>query len=109
LLVEDIDRGDVEPGEHRSCSPLRGSMWTTIRLRSRGRAGFSKTAGSLRIVRWGRCARRHPWSHGPHLDAVGRDHRPMSLAVARRRLADDPAERPAEGPKAHEADVEADV
>src|SRR5207247_4836812 len=33
----------------------------------------------------------------------------MSLAIARRRLADDLAERPAEGPQAHEADVEADV
>jgi hypothetical protein len=33
----------------------------------------------------------------------------MSLAVARRRLADDLAERPAEGSQAHEADVEADV
>jgi len=26
VLVEDIDRGDVEPGEHQSCSPLRVSM-----------------------------------------------------------------------------------
>src|SRR5262249_12865205 len=35
--------------------------------------------------------------------------RPMTAAVARRRLPDDLPERPAEGPEAGEADVEADV
>ena len=47
--------------------------------------------------------------HGRHLEAVGRHHRPMPGAVARRRLADDLPERAAEGPQAGEADVEADV
>ena len=53
--------------------------------------------------------RRHPRPRGRQLDAVGRDHRPVARAVVRRRLADDLAERAAEGAQAVEADVEADV
>src|SRR6185436_2525476 len=81
------------------------SMWMTIRLGSRRRPGFSKTARFRPALRPSRFPDSNPRTHGPHLDAVGRDHRPVPVAIGRRRLADDLAERPAERPQAHEADV----
>src|SRR2546423_9232882 len=68
------------------------SMAATLIATSRPR--FSKTARS----------RPH------HRDAIGRRRdRPRPAAVLRGRLADDVAERAAEGPEAGEADVEADL
>src|SRR5881409_2241522 len=78
-------------------------MWTTLRLGSRWRVGFSKTARSHRHPRRGDRPR------GRHPDAVGRHDGSMTEAVVRRRLTDDLPERAAEGPQAGEADVEADV
>jgi len=72
-------------------------------LRSRPRGRFSETARSSRD------ARGHPRSRGRHLEAVRRLDRWMVLAVARRCLPDDLAERSAEGPEAREADIEAHV
>src|SRR5215831_15057531 len=86
-----------------SRSPLRAVMGTLPGYGSRLRGGFSETATS------GRYRRRRPRSGVRHLEAVGHDDRPMAAAVARRRLPDDFAERPAEGTQAGEADIEADI
>jgi len=72
-------------------------------LWSRRRGGYSKSARSHRHPR------RHHRPHGRHLEAGGRQHRLMPHAVVRWRLSDDLPERAAEGPRAGEADVEADV
>src|SRR5262245_46928155 len=72
-------------------------------LRRERRARFSKTARLRELVRG------HAWPHRGQLDAVRRDDGPVASAIGGRRLADDLAERPAEGPEAGESDVEADV
>src|SRR6266705_4489698 len=46
VLVEDHDGGDVEFGDHRSFSPLRELMGTTLMLRGRRCGGVSHTARS---------------------------------------------------------------
>src|SRR5215212_3898984 len=79
----------------------------SIRLGSGREPGFSKPARFLRHAL--PLANADPWSHRPHLDAVGRDHRTVPRAIRRRALADDLPERPTERAEAHEAHVEADV
>src|SRR5215210_4860030 len=80
------------------------SMRMTLTLGRRGRYRFSETAGLLRRFSGG-----HARTHRRQLDAMRRDDRPVTQAVARRRLADDLAEGAAECAQAREADVEADV
>src|SRR5215470_2912697 len=84
-----------------SRSPLQALMGTLPGYGSRLGGGFSETARSGRH-------RLRPRSGVRHLDAVGHDDRPVTAAVARRRLPDDLAERPAEGTEASETDVETD-
>src|SRR4029078_10809367 len=67
------------------------------------RGGFSETA------RLRGHAGRDAWTHRRELNAVRRHDRAVSEAVMRGRLADDLAERPAEGPEAGEAHIEADI
>src|SRR5258708_354908 len=86
-----------------SRSFLRAVIGPSLGYGNRLGGGLSKTARSCR--HWG----RRPRSGVRHLDAVGHADRPMTAAVARRRLPDELPERPAEGPEAGEADVEADV
>src|ERR671913_215599 len=71
-----------------------------------GGNGHTRFSGTARMRRASGCFAR---AHRRQLDAMGRDDRPVSRAIARRRLADDLAERAAERPEAGEADVEADV
>src|SRR5260370_24872264 len=87
----------------RLSSPQRDLIGTTLMLWRRRRGGYSKSARSPRHHR------HHHRPHGRHLDAGGRQHRPMPHAVVRWRLADDLSERAAEGRRAGETDVEADV
>src|SRR6476620_2565101 len=64
----------------------------------------------IRVLRGGysKTARSRPGHRAAGRDAVGA-RRAAARPVRRRRLADDLAERPAEGPEAPEADVEADL
>ena len=66
-------------------------------LRSRRGGGFSGTARS----------QGHPWPHGHHLEAVGRDHRPVLRTVAGRGFTHDLTERAAERIRAGIPAVEA--
>ena len=104
VLVEDVDRGDVQPGDHVVVL-LLACRWSTRSYGATAAEGFSKTA-RLRARSSTRATAR---PHGRQLDAVRRDHRAVPRAVVRRRLADDLAERAAERSQAGEADVEADV
>jgi hypothetical protein len=72
-------------------------------LRSRRRGGFSKTARSRGH------SRRKPRPRLRHLETVRCLDWRVAQTVARRRFANDLAERAAEGSKAREADIEADV
>src|SRR2546423_4098028 len=75
----------------------------TLTLRSRRPSRFSETARSWRH------SRRKSRPRCRHLEAIRRLDRRVPGAIVRRRLADDVAERPAEGAQAGKSDVEADV
>src|SRR5205085_21818 len=50
VLVEDVDRGDIEPGNHVVSSPLCTSLRMSLTLRSERRSRFSKTARLQRLT-----------------------------------------------------------
>src|SRR5919108_236166 len=102
VLVEDVDRGDVESGNHLVGSPVV-PMGTSFTLGRDRHTRFSKTAGLHGFPN------RHARPHRRELNAVRRDDWPMAPAVAGGGLAHDLAEGPAEGSQAGEGDIEADI